>query len=513
MYYMDKQELQEDNGRFYLTSDELKLKFDSKTPLMVFDLRDSKDFERSHIPGSSWAVCNEDSKKNIMPRLPKDIEIVLVGHDDKDEFPKQISEMMRQMGLKAKYLEGGVSSWKWEFNQSPYDKDISAPSLKKLLDSPNDKERLFLLDVREPNEYKQWNIEGSINIPLSKLSEQESIDSVPKDKRIITICPRGNRSTIAKYLLERYGYHVESLEGGLKSWSSSFEYASAEYKIQESAKVKLIQFRRIGKGCMSYLLDSDGQSIVIDPVYPVDDYIQKASEIGTTITKVFDTHQHADHVSAAKDLAKRIGILYYQSSYENHFDEGKGDKQVKDGDIIPLGKVKIKVIHTPGHTNGGISFLVDGSHETPYNNDMDNNNNNNNRKTMLLFTGDTLFVDGVGRPDLRDKARESASFLYDTLNYKLFVLPKSTIILPAHFGKDTNSQHIISSTLEEVQNKGNEFLKLDKQTFVDKVSSIVTPSPSNFKEIIAINTGVKPVPPLAGVYELEIGPNRCSISM
>ncbi|MDQ4072962.1 MAG: rhodanese-like domain-containing protein [Thermoproteota archaeon] len=509
---MDKQEHQENHDMSYLTSDELKQKFDSNTPLMVLDLRDSKDFERSHIPGSSWAVCNEDSKKNIMPRLPKDVEIVLVGQDDKDEFPKQMSEMMRQMGLKAKYLKGGISYWKWGFNQSPYDKDISATSLKKLLDSPNDKEQLFLLDVREPNEYKQWNIEGSINIPLSKLSEQESIGSIPRDKRIITICPRGNRSTIGKYLLERYGYHVESLGGGLRAWSSSFEYASSEYIIQGSSKVKLIQFRRIGKGCMSYLLDSDGQSIVIDPVYPIDDYIQKASEIGTTITKVFDTHQHADHVSAARDLAKKVGILYYQSSYENYIDEGKGDKQVKEGDIIALGKVKIKVIHTPGHTNGSVSFLVDGVDEILNNDDMDNNNNNN-KKTMLLFAGDTLFVDGVGRPDLRDKARESASFLFDTLNNKLFVLPKNTIILPAHFGRDTNSQHTISSTLEEVQNKGKELLKLDKQTFVDRVSSVVTPSPSNFKEIIAINTGVKPVPPLAGVYELEIGPNRCGISM
>ena len=84
--------------------------------------------------------------------------------------------------------------------------------------------------------------------------------------------------------------------------------------INESNKVKLIQFRRIGKGCMSYMLDSDGESIVIDPVYPIDDYMQKALEIGTKISKVVDTHQHADHVSGAKDLAKKAGATYYQSS-------------------------------------------------------------------------------------------------------------------------------------------------------------------------------------------------------
>ena len=77
---------------------------------------------------------------------------------------------------------------------------------------------------------------------------------------------------------------------------------------------------------MSYMLDSEGQSIVIDPVYPVDEYIQKASEIGTKISAVVDTHQHADHVSSAKELAKKTGAIYYQSSYENYVGEGKGDQ-------------------------------------------------------------------------------------------------------------------------------------------------------------------------------------------
>ena len=108
------------------------------------------------------------------------------------------------------------------------------------------------------------------------------------------------------------------------------------------------------------MLDSDGESIVIDPVYPVDDYIQKASEIGTKISKVVDTHQHADHISAAKDLAKKTDAIYYQSSYENYVGSVKGNKQIKDEDIIDVGKIKIKALYTPGHTNGSISFLVHG---------------------------------------------------------------------------------------------------------------------------------------------------------
>jgi glyoxylase-like metal-dependent hydrolase (beta-lactamase superfamily II) len=345
-------------------------------------------------------------------------------------------------------------------------------------------------------------------MPLSKLLKQESLSAIPKNKKIVTICPRGYRSTIAKYVLERYGYNVSSLEGGLKAWSFSFEYATNEYNnMNESFKVKLVQFRRIGKGCISYLLDSDGESIVIDPVYPVNDYIQKALEIGTKISKVVDTHQHADHISAAKDLAKKTSAIYYQSSYENYFDNIKGNRHIKDEDVIDVGKIKIKAIYTPGHTNGSISFLVHGII------DKNNNNNDNNKNSKLLFTGDTLFINGIGRPDLRDNAKEFASMLYDTLHNKLFSLSKDVLVFPAHFDKDVQSQKIISSSLGEIEKKGIGFLKLDRQSFIDKISSMVIPMPSNFKEIIAINSGNKPSPTVDELFDLEIGPNRCNISM
>ena len=90
---------------------------------------------------------------------------------------------------------------------------------------------------------------------------------------------------------------------------------------------------------MSYLLNSDAESLVIDPVYPIDEYIQEASEIGSKISKIIDTHQHADHVSAAKELSQQN---YYQSKYENYSDEGKGNIQIRDGDIINVGKIKVR---------------------------------------------------------------------------------------------------------------------------------------------------------------------------
>ncbi|MGN6613824.1 MAG: MBL fold metallo-hydrolase [Candidatus Nitrosocosmicus sp.] len=486
----------------YVTADELKIKLDNKEPLMLFDIRNSFEYEQKHIPGSAFALCNEESKQKIMPLLPKDVEIILIADDE--NYPKQISEMMRQIGLNAKYLKDGISSWKWEFDASKPGKDISPTELKMILDScssTNTKQQnIFLLDVRQPDQFKQWNIDGSINIPLGKLSEEGSLRLIPKDKKIVTICPRGNMSTIAKLALERYGYNASSLEGGLKAWSFSFEYALAEYNgSSKNTRIRLMQFRRIGKGCISYLIDSSGQSIVIDPVHPVDDYVQKATEIGTTISKVVDTHQHADHVSAAKELSKLTGAKYYQSSYESYVDKQSEYQQLKDGDILDVGTVNIKILYTPGHTTGSLSFLVES------------NENLDNKR--LLLTGDTLFVNGIGRPDLRDQAKEFSSVLYDTLHNKLLSLPKDVIVFPAHFDKDAPSYELISSTLEEIEKKGSELLKLDKQSFIEKVSSMVTPAPSNFKDIIEINSGKKPAPKLDESFDLEMGPNRCSISM
>lgn len=500
---MNQHELLE-NSNLSITSDELKIKLDSRVPLLLFDIRDSKNFERRHIPGSACAICNDETKRTIMPRLPKDMEIVLVG--EQEDHPKQMAEMMRQIGLNARYLEGGISSWKWEFNES-LNRDVSPKDLKRLIDSEKDKENLFLLDVREPDEFSQWNIEGSKNIPLGKLAYQESLAVIPKDKKIVTICPHGNRSTIGKYILERYGYNVSSLEGGLKAWSFSFEISSSKYIIDgtPSSQIRLLQFRRIGKGCISYLLDSDGQSVIIDPVYPINEYLDKASEIGTKIVKIIDTHQHADHISAAESLVKQTGAQYLQSDYENYSKEAATieTNKIKDGDTIAVGNIKMRAIHTPGHTLGSISLLIEGNI---------NNADTNGKFTGLLFTGDTLFVNGIGRPDLRDQAKEFAENLYNTLYQKIMILPESTLILPAHFDKDVKANEVLSSTLGKV--KENIALlneQLTKEQFVQKLSSKIMTTPPNYLEIISINKGEK-AHPSSEVFELEMGPNRCSIA-
>ena len=212
-----------------MTPEGLKSKLEGGQHLMVFDIGERDRFEQRHIPGSAYAVCDADAKKNIMPKLPKNIEIVLVSDDD--EYSKQMAQMMTQIGLNTRYLQGGINAWKWDLTESSSEGNISSVDLKKWLDQGSNVDGLYLLDVREPDEFKEWNIEGSVNIPLSKLaSSKESITDIPKDKRIVTICPHGNRSMIAKYMLQRHGFNVGNLEGGLKSWSTSLEDAYKEFR-------------------------------------------------------------------------------------------------------------------------------------------------------------------------------------------------------------------------------------------------------------------------------------------
>ena len=495
---------------FSISAQDLKSKIDSKRPLMIFDIGDRQRYEKEHIPGSSYAVCNEESKKKIMPRLPKDVEIVLVA--DNDEHTKQMAEMMHSFGLKVSYLQGGIKSWKWDFDGEKFDKtsskkNISAIELKKNIDKRqgDSNNKLFLLDVREPDEYAEWHIENSVNIPLGDLAKEENLSQIPKDKEIITICPHGNRATDGRYMMERYGYNVKVLEGGLIAWSTAIEQSHKEFQISDSKKVNLVQIRRIGKGCISYIIESDKEIAVIDPVFPIDNYIQIAESKfnAANITKVYDTHQHADHISAAKALALETNAKLYRSSYEQYEDKKVNQtssstssslsiEKLYDGNVHKIGSILLKVIHTPGHTPGSLSFDIEDK---------------------LFFTGDTLFVDGIGRPDLRDKAEEFAGNLYSTIHDKILQLPDDILVLPAHFEKDVKTDEILASTLGEIKKK-NQFLatNIPREEFIKKISSKVTKHPPNYKEIISINKDEKPVQILSSeIFELEMGPNRCSI--
>ena len=341
------------------------------------------------------------------------------------------------------------------------------------------------MDVREPDEFAEWNIEGSHNTPLSNLSN--SLDQIPLNKKIITICPHGNRAKIAKFIMQPYGYDVQSLAGGLKAWSTALEHIVTNFEISGN-KVELILVKRLGKGCASYIVCSGGEGAVIDPVFPIDYYLKLAEEHNIKFIKVYDTHQHADHVSAAKELADKTGADLYLSSYEEYSFK---HKPLHNGDVHKIGKIGLQVIHTPGHTMGSISILLGGK---------------------ILFTGDTLFTNGVGRPDLRDKAPDFAAALYDSLHNKILTLDENILVYPAHFNKNIKIGEFMPSTLAMIKESIRPLLSMDKDSFVQKITTTIMPTPKSYKEIITVNKNNKMLSSINEIHELEIGPNRCNIS-
>jgi len=455
-----------------ISSENLERDLTRQKPLLLFDLRLKVDFEKSHVTGSVHAVCDMHAKEKIMPKIPKNTKIVLIS--EPEDFAKGIAEMMVSFGLDAYYLEGGFSSWNGKTSKGQTGKTILPDQLTQKL------EDVFLLDVRNADEFSEYKIPGSVNIPLNDLFDAKSLQKIPKDKEIVTVCPHGNRAMIASFALERAGMDSQTLEGGLAGWNQVLKSVTVVQK-----PIRIIQVQKIGKGCLSYIVESEGDAVVIDPLYPFEKYSSIAKQNGFKIIRVFDTHQHADHVSAARDLTKSENAELYFSRHEGY---DIGANFVSDGDKVAFGKSEIRVMHTPGHTQGSLSYVVDEKY---------------------VFTGDVLFVESIGRPDLRDKAEEFAEELYNTLHNKLLRLPQQTLVFPTHHGEGVKSaDDAFYSTIEK--SKRLPWLDVSKQEFVKKVALMTVPRPMNYRKIIAINKGEIELIQ-SEIPDLEIGPNRCAV--
>ena len=360
-----------------ISSKQLKEELSQQKALLLFDLRPKEVFEKSHVEGSVHAVCDTHAKEEIMPKIPKNTKIVLIS--EPEDIAKETAEMMTLVGLDVSYLEGGFASWDGKISNAHTGKTILPEELAQKFQD------VFLLDVRNVDEFSEYRIPGSINIPLEKLFDLKTMTKIPKDKEIVTICPHGNRAMIASFALARAGVDSKTLTGGLARWNQVLKAVEIINK-----PVRIIQVQKIGKGCLSYIIESNGDAIVIDPLYPFEKYSEISRQHGFKIIKVFDTHQHADHVSAARDLANAENAKLYFSKYEGYSVKASF---LGDSDEMHFGKTKVRIIHTPGHTPGSLSFVVD---------------------EKFVFTGDILFVESIGRPDLRDKADEFAAELYIT---------------------------------------------------------------------------------------------------
>lgn len=224
----------------------------------------------------------------------------------------------------------------------------------------------------------------------------------------------------------------------------------------------------------AYYIESNGEAIIIDPLRETQPYTDLAAQRGTKIKYIFETHFHADFVSGHIDLAKKTGAAIVYGPLAN---TGYEVIHAEDGQSFKVGNLTIKVLHTPGHTPESSCFLL-----------FDEAG-----KEHAIFTGDTLFVGDVGRPDLLDGVmtrEELAGMLYDSLNTKIKTLPDSVIVYPAHGPGSACGKNIGKETFSTIgeQKKFNYAMKdQSKDQFIKQVCDGILPPPQYFFEDARIN--------------------------
>ncbi len=241
-----------------------------------------------------------------------------------------------------------------------------------------------------------------------------------------------------------------------------------------------MKVEQIYTGCLAqgaYYIESNGEVAIIDPLRETAPYIQKAEENGATIKYIFETHFHADFVSGHLDLAKKTGarIVYgpnAETAYEKHL--------AKDGEEFKLGNLTFRVLHTPGHTPESTTYLL-----------LDETG-----KEYAIFTGDTLFIGDVGRPDLAQKTGETtkedlAGWLFDSLRNKIMTLPDDVIVYPAHGAGSACGKSMSKETWDVLgnQKKTNYALRADmsKEEFIKEVTDGLMPPPEYFSKNAQLN--------------------------
>ncbi|MGG1632740.1 MBL fold metallo-hydrolase [Rossellomorea sp. NRS-1567] len=369
-------------------------------------------------------------------------------------------------------------------------KELTAKELtKKILNGDS----MFILDVRPQDDFDDWKVEGKnvkiINKPFSELKDNlGSVQStLPRDEAIYVICAKGNSSTkTAEMLVEAGMDNIYSVNGGMQAWSEYLE----PVKIGDVSGGSLYQFVRIGKGCLSYAIVSNGEVAFVDTSRILKPYKKFIQDHEVSVKAVLDSHLHADHISGGRSLSNEYNSPYYLPPKDAE-DVQYEYKELNDDTVINVGDTTIKAVYSPGHTIGSTSFIV---------------------ADHYLLTGDILFIDSIGRPDLAGKAEDWVGDLRKTLYKRYKDLADELIVLPAHFMTidEMNEDGSVSHPLKALYRENHGLNIEDEQEFRRTVTENLPPQPNSYEKIRETNMG-KMHPEEEEQREMETGPNRCAV--
>ncbi len=355
----------------------------------------------------------------------------------------------------------------------------------------------ILLDVRAENEHEEWAIgleNGEVhNHPyfslLDGLTDELKKKLQNESREVIVVCAKGGSSEyIASLIKDELQVDAKNLEEGMNGWAKIYETEKLDLENGE-----LIQYRRPSSGCLAYMIKSNGEAAVIDPLRAFTDrYLDDASD--SILKYAIDTHIHADHLSGIRKLGERkeTEAVIPEASRGRGVTYIDNVKSVKDREKLHVGDLEVEAIHTPGHTTGMTSYLIDNE---------------------AVLTGDGLFIESVARPDLEkgdEGAETQAKQLYESLQNKILTLSDDVYVGAAHLsdGAEPQENGLYMKTIGAIKND-LEPLSYSKEDFVDYILSDMPPRPANYDKIIPTNLGEETASD-DEAFEMELGPNNCA---
>ena len=361
-----------------------------------------------------------------------------------------------------------------------------------------------ILDVRNEDEFAAWKIEGirplaHLNVPYFGFIDEpeQSAEQVARaGDTWIAVCAKGDSSAFVAEILREQGMRAINLVGGMEAWGN----LHVPVRVDDGGRgFELWQIDRYGKGCLSYVVLAGGQAIVVDASRHLEVYEAFLRERSARVVQVLDTHVHADHLSGGAELARRAGAPFFVAAGAG-VELRRAVRPLADGTELTLGggdggaAVTLRVIATPGHTPGSTCYLVDG---------------------RWLLSGDTIFVSGIGRPDLGGQVEAWGRALFRTLHEgPLSALPDDVVVLPAHFASpaELDRRGVVERRLGDIRAASPEIKLPTEAAFVEAMRRAVKAPPDVYGKIIAANLSPADVPG-EQASEWELGKNQCAASV
>lgn len=361
-------------------------------------------------------------------------------------------------------------------------------------------EPLQVLDVRSADRVAKGHIGlgqalAFHALPNSRLLALRSLDGLGLDSRrpVAVVCGHGNSSQRAALFLRAHGLEAYSVRGGMAAWEAVYVPRSLA---ATPTVERVAQLDRVGKGALSYVLVSAGEAVVVDAGRHVDRYEAVLAELGARPVAVIDTHAHADYLSGGRAAAARWRVPYrlHAGDAVSPFDGTPAAftyAAMADGERIRFGRAALRVSHTPGHTLGSVTLFSDDG---------------------LALSGDFVFVQSIGRPDLGGQAEAWAQDLWVSLEHARREWRGEVLVLPAHYATETErrADRVVGARWDVITATNPALALGTREAFLAWIAAHHATPPTAYRTIKLANLGLVELSE-AQAETVESGPNLCAV--